>query len=166
LKKDLLQWAGVNRLASALPYVIAEFKNPNPEIAAAAMSSAAKIGGEEAIDALCSVVNLGSAEKINMAINTLAYTAGDVSEPLMKNFDNTSKEGQIAAMQTVAYRKSDKFAEKFISLCSSSDAEISDCAFTNLANVVTSANLPELYKMLGSVDDAKVPSVQMLLLLL
>ncbi|MDO5570501.1 MAG: DUF1080 domain-containing protein [Bacteroidales bacterium] len=160
LKKDLIEWVGVNRLASALPLVVSEFKNTNPEIAAVAMASAAKIGGDEAVEALCSVVNFGTKENVDMAKNTLLYTSGNISDPLMKNFDTSSVEGKVAALQLVAKRKADAYADKFITLCSSSDVEVSKCAAENLAEVVTSKNLPELYKMLGTTAEASVAPVQ------
>ena len=145
-KADVLNWAGDSKVSEALPKVLASF-NEDGETGAAAIRSAALIGGDKAISALIDAL---STDKASLAVDALLRTKGDVSGAVASALkDAEGVRGGFLSM-LAGTRRVKAAADDVIRLCS--DPVASKAASLSLEGVVSEKHIPALAALL---DNAK-----------
>lgn len=161
VQEDLVAWAGRNKLTPALPAILPLLNAQNNELAAKAADAAARIGGQQALEALANMLTSSSDEQIEVAVNALTYTSGNVPEMAMKHFDQADDKGKQAILGLVSSRKADQYADLFFTLCESNGSSaLKQQALAGLSGVVTGRDLPRLFKLLATTEIGSVTPVQ------
>lgn len=144
VKADILNWLGTNHVTSQADAVVAHIADADEDVALAAIGAAGKIGGDAALEAL--VAQLGgtrgeAAEKALLAFN------GKVDNEVLQAL-NGEKQVLLPALRIASTRSMEEAADKVFELLSSSDATISEAAYTALAGVVEPKDFSRLSLLL------------------
>lgn len=156
----LIYWAGNNNIKSALSEIakLAGITNGMPQ--KAATLSLAKMGGEEALLALASLLKSDKEETVALAKNALKTYNGDISYTLASVFEDCNDNGKKAIMDLISTRKMESQYNLVYNQMFKENADVKAAAANTLKDVVTDKNLPDLFTLLEREDAAYTPAIQ------
>ncbi len=156
VKEDILNWFGSNKVASQGDAVIACMNDADAGVAASAIKAAAKIGGDNALNALIAQLNGKNAD---VAAKALLAFNGKVNPAIMQALD-ADKATQIQALGIAGKRHMLEATDKVFDLLASSDAEVSEAAYEALAGVSSKKDFDRLSVLLEKASGKQIPAVQ------
>lgn len=155
---DVIKWFGNRHASSQVTPVIDAIQSDNEELATAGIEAAGRIGGEEALQALISLLDGKFSIPAGKAL--LAFN-GNIQEGIKKAL-NGNAPVQVAALKLCARRSIPEVSEQIFSLLDSSNQEIKDAAYNALPGIVKFADFNRLNSLLGS--SRYVPQLQQALI--
>lgn len=156
VQADILNWYGTNHAAGQIDAVVANFNSACPEVSAAAIKAAGKIGGEKALNAL--VAQLGGERSAQAEAALLAFN-GKVNPGIVAAIDGSAA-AQAAALKIAATRRMTEAAPKVFALLNSGDDAVKSAAYAALPGVVG----PNDFDAVAKLVEAAGPSADKALL--
>lgn len=150
-KTDVVSWLGAVHASGQIEPVVAMFGMADAELAAAAIRTAGRIGGETALTAL--VAQLGKAHSDEASAALLAFNGkvnGGVASALYGDAQT-----QLAALRIAGQRHVSEAYPQVSALLSSADAVVRAAAYEALPGVVDAGNFTDLVKL---VESGSVPA--------
>ena len=166
---DVLNWIGANTVTALSDVVLASIPAVDAESAAsgspiqeqlavAAISSAGKLGGAQAADAL--VAQLGGPETCaKAAYKALLSFNGDI-EPQISEALEAGSQSAVYAMKIASARRMVGLSPEIFALVDSGDGAVREAALKALPGVVTSADTEAIDALLAKADPAETDLLQ------
>ncbi|MBX2925508.1 MAG: DUF1080 domain-containing protein [Chitinophagaceae bacterium] len=152
---EIIRMLGNKNVAAALPVVLSAIQNKDAGVRLSAITAAAQIGGQEALPALLGILKTGSADEIAAAKSALLSMKGsDVVKETGDALNDASPAGKAAIIEVLGARAVSSKAADIIPFASSADPQISNSAKAALKQMVTPANLKQVYPLLLSAGNA------------
>jgi HEAT repeat protein len=154
-KAAVITMLGNNKVEAALPAIMPFLKSKDAPVKLAAITAAGQIGGEKSVPALLGLMKTGNAAEIAAVKSALQTIKGDeVTAQSGSLLANVPPAAQVALIDVLASRKADSRIQDVLPLTGSSDAGVRKAAMGALKDMVTAGNLPALYKLLSSAQNA------------
>ncbi|MEA4935251.1 MAG: DUF1080 domain-containing protein [Paludibacter sp.] len=162
VQEQILYWLGNNKMKRQLPEVLSFINNKDRRLQFAAIHSAEKLGGKEALDALTGLLKVTDKKVLDLTKSALMSMTDDVPSSVVAGYDNFSPEGKLIAMELLAVGHATAQNAFVFRQTRSSDPAIKDAALKALKDVVTDKQLPELFKLLEQeTRPANIQEVQL-----
>lgn len=155
-KTDVISWFGSRHAASQAGTVIAAIASPDTELSLAAIRTAGRIGGQEALEALIAQLDGPHAREASAA---LAAFNGKPNAAFVAALDGTPAT-QANALKLVAQRRITGAADKVFALLESPDAAVRAAAYDALAGVTAPKDFGRLCDLLDKAQEADVKALQ------
>ncbi len=160
MQTALIYWAAENDRKELLPEIIRLSGSSNRMVQKAALQSLTRMGGDDALIALASLLKSSDSETVAIAKRALSSFQGDISYTLASVFEESSNDGKKAILQLIAARKmSDQYNLVYNQLFTE-DATIKQAAAISLKDVVTAENLSDLFTLVEQADHALLAPLQ------
>ncbi|WP_201747901.1 family 16 glycoside hydrolase [Chitinophaga vietnamensis] len=154
-KAAMLAMLGDNKVLSALPAMYVYMKDKDEAVRTAAIAAAGKTGGVAALPELLKAMKTGDQHTIAAVKNALLIMpGGEVTEQAGASLAAMPPAAQAALITVLAARKADTRIQDVLPLTGSKDAAVHDAAMAALPEMATRANLPQLFTLLNSANDA------------
>ena len=113
-KVDILNWLGAQHAEAQISKITPYVANANDDVACAAIAAASKIGGEEALKALCAIVPNDNSDAVDAAlVKGLLSFNGSINDEFVRVMDNNDNARAIAK-QVLAKRRIPAAASKVL----------------------------------------------------
>jgi HEAT repeat protein len=156
----LIYWSGNHNKKTSIPQ-ITRLANPSAGmVQKAAILSLAKLGGEESLIALASLLKSDNDETVALAKNALSTYNGDISYTLASVFEDSDDTGKTAILELIASRKMESQYNLVYNQMFSDNGTVKAAAANSLKDVSTDKNLPDLFTLLEREDAAYIPAIQ------
>lgn len=155
-RTDVVNWLGECHAVWQRATVLAAIDASDPELAAAAIRAAGRLGGEEALEALIGRLNTPLAEE---AAAALASFNGEVDDGLVAALD-ADPVTQANALRLIARRRITRAADRVFALLDAGQEPVRQAALTALAGVTTAADFPRLSDRLDNATESETPQIQ------
>jgi hypothetical protein len=142
---DVVRWLGNNHVSECTPTVIAALQSPDSVLVKAAIESASKIGGNDNLKALISM--LGGNYYQN-AYGALKSFKGNISNEILNALNSDNSNECECALGLASERHIHSAYNKVKELTGSSNGVTQALAYTALKGVSTSENFDELCNMM------------------
>jgi len=161
-KAEIITMLGNKQITAAQPAVLSALKSADPDIKLAAIKASGRIGGEQAIPALLSIMKSGNKTEVDAAKTSLLSLKGNaVVEQSAKALSSMPSYAKASLIEVLAARGADNYTNDIITLAQSNDTLTNKAAFAALKSTATTASLPQLYPLLLSADnETKADAVQ------
>lgn len=156
----LTYWAAANNKEAMLPEMIRLSKSTDKMVQKAAILSLARMGGDEALIALTSLLKSDDTETVALAENALSTFQGEISYPLASVFNDCGDEGKKTILQLIAARKMESQYNLVYNQLFTDNATVKAAAAGALKDVATGENLSDLFTLVEQADEALVPAIQ------
>ncbi len=153
---DVVRLIGESNAVNYTDVVLRTLKKSSGTLRSEAMKAAARLGGEQSLEALTAFLGTPESEEAKAA---LLYFNGDMREAMVQALD--SDDGNVVkdVLQIVSAKAMRNAFDKVIALTSSPDKEISSAAYDALGNVAGTDELSRIYALLdkaGAGDAARL----------
>ncbi|MDR0422721.1 MAG: DUF1080 domain-containing protein [Proteiniphilum sp.] len=156
----LVYWLGNHDQQASVSQIIRLADSPSGMVQKAVTLSLARLGGEEAMTALATLLKSDSEETVALAKNALLAFDGDISPALDSVFEHCGDTGKRAVMELIAGRGMKSRYDLVVRQLSADNATVRSAAAGALKEVVTDSHLPDLFRLLEASDEALIPAVQ------
>lgn len=156
----LVYWSGKHDKKASIPQITAFAGSPVDMVQKAAVLSLAKLGGEEALITLASLLKSDNDETVTLAKEALSTYNGDISYTLASVFEDSGDIGKKAILELVSNRKMKSQYNLVYNQMFSDNKNIKSAAANTLKDVSTDKNLPDLFTLLERADASDVPAIQ------
>lgn len=148
VKEQVLYWLGNTKQKRQLPDVLSFISSKDRKLQIAAIYSAEKLGGKEALDALAGLLKETDQKLLDLTESALMSSSEDVASVVVAGYDNYSQEGKLIALKLLAANRATTHSAFVFRQARSSDPAIHEAALKTLKDVVTEKQLQELFKLL------------------
>ncbi|NLX66140.1 MAG: DUF1080 domain-containing protein [Bacteroidales bacterium] len=155
----LIYWLGNHNKKGSALQVAPLVNSSNSMVQKAATLSLAKLGGEEALIALASLLKSDNNETVTLAKNALSTYSGDISYTLASVFDNCGDAGKTAILGLIAERKMESQYNLVFNQMFNDNETVKSAAANALQDVVTDKNLPDLFTLLERSNTTEIPAI-------
>ncbi|WP_298648778.1 DUF1080 domain-containing protein [uncultured Proteiniphilum sp.] len=156
----LIYWSGNHNKKASIPQMAGLTNSSDNMVQKAATLSLAKLGGEEALIALASLLKSNNDETVTLAKDALSTYNGDISYTLASVFEQSGDAGKKAILELISSRKMESQYNLVYNQMFGNNAAVKSVAANTLKDVVTDKNLPDLFTLLERSDAAHVPAIQ------
>lgn len=156
----LIYWLGEKQPERATSYIAPFINQSNKMVQKAATQSLSKIGSEESLIALASLLKSSDDESVALAKNALMSFDGDISYTLASVFDSSSDTGKKAILELVSNRMMESQYNLVYNQMFSDNVAVKTVAANTLKDVVTNENLDDLFVLLEQSDNDYIPAIQ------
>lgn len=147
----ILKMFGEKAISTALPLALQSLQSSDPGVRLAAITAAARIGGQETSPALLNVLKNGSAAEIAAVQTALLSVKGDKLVPdVSEALATASPAGKAALIEILGERAARGKVREVMSFINSPDIEVSRSARKALKKMVSPAQFAELSSLLLS----------------
>ncbi|HRP55501.1 HEAT repeat domain-containing protein, partial [Agriterribacter sp.] len=151
----ILKMFGDKAMSTALPLALQSLQSSDPGVRLAAITAAAKIGGQETSPALLNILKNGDAVEIEAVQTALLSVKGDKLVPdVSEALATASPAGKAALIEILGERGARGKIKEVLSFVNSSDAIVSKSARQALKKMVSPVQLPQLTSLLLSAKSA------------
>lgn len=148
-QSEIIRMLGNKGVTAALPVVLKAIQSKDADVKLSAIKAAAQIGGTEALPALLGILKTGNTDEIAAAKLALLSMKGDaVTAEVGDALSDASPAGKAAIIDVLGARAVDAKAADVLPLAGSADPQISKSARAALKQMVTPANLAQVYPLL------------------
>lgn len=159
-QEAVLYWLGNTTQEAQLPVILPYMSNKNESLRAAAIHSAAKIGGTDAVKALLNLLKSNDAGTVKLAETALLSTKAEISTGVVSVYNEASEKGKLAALSILSARKASQLSGFVMHQLKNGSAEVNKYSAQVLKNIVAEKDLPALFLLLEEKDNAFVAPVQ------
>jgi len=159
-QEAVLYWLGNTVQDAQLPVIVPYMHNKNESLRAAAIRSAAKIGGVDAVKALLDLLKTDDAATIKLAETALLSSKGEISSGVVSVYNEASEKGKLVALTVLSIRKANQFSGFVMQQMQHGSAEVKKHSAQVLKNIVAEKDLPALFLLLEEKNNAFVPELQ------
>ncbi len=155
-KAAVISMLGNNKAAEAVPVILKALTDKDAGVRLAAIKAAGQAGGVQAIPALLAVMKKGDAKEVAAVQGVLKTIKGDeVAQQAAAAIPAMPAAAQVALIDVVAARKADKQVAPVLALTTSSNESVRTAAINGLQDIVTTENLPAIFRLLSAAENAK-----------
>ncbi|MCE6990475.1 family 16 glycoside hydrolase [Dyadobacter sp. CY323] len=153
VQAEIIYMLGRAESKDALPEILKSLKSKDTKVKMASIWAAGKIGGETVIPSLLAVLKTANAEEVAAVKSSLLTSKGaGLTNQLASALPTLPVSAQPAVIDVLAARGADSKLPAVWALLKSTNPEVKKSAFTALKSLVGSKDLPELYKLLNTVN--------------
>lgn len=152
---DVVSWLGNNHVASQTDAVIAAMKSDYKPLQYAAIAAASKIGGNDALAAIASMLG-ADAETSAVAQKALLSFNGNITDGVLSALDSSDSNVVAQALQLAAARHIYAAYPKTVNYIENGNSAVNGVALKSLKGVVRPENFEFVCKLF---EDAKDPEV-------
>lgn len=156
----LIYWLGNHNIKASIPQIARLAGSSGSMVQKAATLSLARLGGEEALIALASLLKSSNDETVTLAKDALSAYNGDISYTLASVFEDSGDTGKKAILELIANRKMENQYNLVYNQMFSSNTTVKTAAANTLRDVSTDKNLSDLFTLLEREDVTYVPAIQ------
>ena len=156
----IINWMGNKKIDKAVPEISKFTHSDNPYLKAAAISSLAKIGNEDALLKLVGLLKSDKIETIALAKEALTTYQGDMSYTLASVFNDSSNEGKIAILQLIASRRMESQYNMVYNQLFTDNSAVKAEAANTLQYISKEDNLKDLFILIEKPETDFVPALQ------
>jgi len=160
-RADIIAMLGRQADARSLPFIRASLTATEPEVILAAATALAHMDRANATPDLLGVLKTASGDT---AVGIAAILSSTIDErhldPLVAMLDTLDPKAKAAAIGIVGARGGRRFAGRILPLTLDANVEIRTAAFAALSGVVTTSDLPTLFKMLDGAEAEVIAPAQ------
>lgn len=154
---DVVRWIGNYNATNYTDVVLKKLKKSSGTLLSESIITAAKLGGEQSLEALIALLGTPNAEE---AKNALYFFNGDLREAMVQALNSDDKKVVTNALQVVSKRGIRNAFDKVLALTSSDDKDISAAALEALGHVAGPDELDRLFAMLDKADEESAAKLQ------
>lgn len=154
---DVVRWIGNYNATNYTDVVLKKLKKSSGTLLSESIITAAKLGGEQSLEALIALLGTQNAEE---AKNALYFFNGDLREAMVQALNSDDKKVVTNALQVVSKRGIRNAFDKVLALTSSDDKDISAAALEALGHVAGPDELDRLFAMLDKADEESAAKLQ------
>lgn len=154
---DVVRWIGNYNATNYTDVVLKKLKKSSGTLLSESIITAAKLGGEQSLEALIALLGTPNAEE---AKNALYFFNGDLREAMVQALNSDDKKVVTNALQVVSKRGIRNAFDKVLALTSSDDKDISAAALEALGHVAGTDELDRLFAMLDKADEESAAKLQ------
>jgi len=154
---EVLKWYGDHRVSEGVSDIVKIIDRGKGVELSAAMTAAARIGDEAAVEALVARLGKKDAEEAKAA---LLVFDGDISECLVKALSSKNKKVVLNVLPIASARKVKGCYDIVIKYAMSDDKQLSEAALAALGGMAGPENYADLCRMIEEADDNHVPVLQ------
>ncbi|MGY0041256.1 HEAT repeat domain-containing protein [Pedobacter sp. NJ-S-72] len=153
---------GNNGAKEALPAILKLLNSRDQAVKYAAINAAANIGQSQVLNELLQVMSKGDAETAGVVSGAIQRMKGDgIPAGLAQAIPKSNPALQVALVNLLAARAANDQLVIVSDLLKSKNQKVRQSAFASLKQLVTSANLPQLFTLLSATSDqADLSAVQ------
>lgn len=153
-KISILDMLAFSDIKSALPAVLKLVKETNPELKAAAINAAVKLGEEAVIGDLLKQMNTGDTTDIAVISNGILRMKGEgVTPKVAAAIPGAKPAMQVALINILASRAASAQIDIAYDALNSTDAGVRQAAFRSLKYLATADNKERLFDLLNAATD-------------
>jgi HEAT repeat protein len=150
----ILKMFGDKAMSTALPLALQSLQSSDPGVRLAAITAAAKIGGQETLPALLNVLKNGNAAEIAAVQTALLSVKGDKLVPdVSEAIGTASPAGKAALIEILGERAARGKVKEVLTFVNDPDPAVRQSARTALKNIVSPVHLPQLIELLLSAKN-------------
>ncbi|WP_152269859.1 family 16 glycoside hydrolase [Agriterribacter humi] len=151
----ILKMFGDKAMSTALPLALQSLQSSDADVRLAAITAAAKIGGQETLPALLNVLKNGNAAEIAAVQTALLSVKGDKLIPdVSEALETASPAGKAALIEILGERAARGKVKDVMPFVNSSDTIVSKAAREALKKMVSPVQAPQLSSLLLSAKTA------------
>jgi len=152
VKAEIITFFGTTNNKAALPLVFDALKDKNPEVTAAAIAAAGKLGQEQAI---APIVNAMKSETEPAVIDAgksalLTINSAKIADEASNGITGASTPATVALIDVLAQKRATASKEQIFQLAASNDSPVAAAAKNALASVVTEQDIPRIARILDN----------------
>lgn len=156
---DVMRWLGNNHCQAQLPLIISAIGSKDEALKIAAIESASKIGGDNALQAI--LPELGAPGAVGeAAAKSLLTFNGNISQGVMSSLASSDPAVLKAALALASARHINAAFPTVVSLTKSTDAAVAEAACKALDGVAAAKNFNEVCQLMNTSTGAKTPLLQ------
>ncbi|ALL05334.1 hypothetical protein AQ505_07425 [Pedobacter sp. PACM 27299] len=160
VQAEMVTMLGDGQASTALPAVLKLINHKNQDLKFAAIEAAAKIGGIEAFHDLLKTMDKGDDATVQKVADVMLRMKGPgLTENIAKTLPVMKPNVQVALIQVLAARSAHEQINSVYVLQKSKNPAVRKAAFAALANLVTKADLPELFALLNQKETTEEESL-------
>lgn len=156
----LIYWLGKNNISGSASLLTPLTGTKNKMALNAVTQSLAKIGGEDALFALTSLLKSSDEETVTLAKNALMSYDGDISNTIASVFNSIDDFGKKAVLELISNRMVESQYDLVYNQMLSNNKVVKAVAANTLKNVVTDKNLNDLFTLLEQSETENASSIQ------
>lgn len=160
LQTALIYWLGNHNQKASVSEIARLANSSNSMVQKAATLSLAKLGGEQALIALASLLKNDNSETVTLAKDALSTYNGDISYTLASVFDNSGDTGKTAILELISNRKMESQYNLVYNQMFGDNETVKSAAAIALKDVSTDKNLSDLFTLLERSSAKDVPAIQ------
>jgi len=155
LKSEIITFFGVTGNKSAMPLVSGALKDTNPEVVAASLTAAGKLGGEQAVSPIIETMKTGTQPSVVTAGKNalLAIKSDNLLNEIANAVPQATSPAKTAFLDILASRRAVPQAETVFAQTTSTDADVRSAACKALPAVVTEKNIPQIAQLLNTASN-------------
>lgn len=159
---EIISMLGNSDAKEALPAILKLLKSKNQQLRFAAIDASAKLGQEQVLDNLLTMMSKGDTADRKAVSNAILRMKGDAITARVAAFIPKAKpEVQVALVNVLASRAANSQLSTIYGLLNSKNAEVRQAAFSALKRTVNSDNLPQLFVLLNeNTEQAELIKIQ------
>jgi len=160
-KADIVRMFGENNVKVALPAVLKLFNNKNEQVKLTAIKAAGNIGDVQVLDDLLKLMRKGDTTEVTAATNAILRMKGPgVNEKVAAAIPKMKSNAQIALINILAARAAHAQLNTVYDQLKNKDPQVKQAAYAALGKMVTSDDLPQLFKLLNESSADEETAVQ------
>jgi len=163
LKAEIITFFGATDNKTALPFVLDALNDKDPNVVAAAITTAGKLGQEQVIVPIITALKNGTEPAvIDVGKNALlTIKSATIADEVAKGFNGASVPATAALIDILAQKKATVYADPVFQLAASANPQIAAAAYQALASVATEKDLPRIARLLDATSDKdKIAALQ------
>ena len=154
IKAEIVTMLGNNGAKEALPVILKLLNSRDQPVKYAAINAAANIGQSQVLNELLQVMSKGDAETAEVVSGAIQRMKGDgIPAGLAQSIPKSNPALQVALINLLASRAANDQLVTVSDLLKSKNQKVRQAAFASLKELVTSANLPQLFTLLSATSD-------------
>jgi HEAT repeat protein len=154
IKAEIVTMLGDNGAKEALPAILKLLNSRDQSVKYAAINAAANIGQSQVLNELLQVMSKGDAETAGVVSGAVQRMKGDgIPAGLAQSIPKSNPALQIALIDLLASRAANDQLVTVSGLLKSKNLKVRQAAFASLKQLVTSADLPQLFTLLSTTSD-------------
>ena len=145
LKAKIITFFGVTENKKALPFVLKALKDKNPEVVAASITTAGRLGQEQAITPIIGAMKKGTQPIVDAGKSTLLFIKSTrIADEAAKGISGASDIATVALINVIAQKRATNHADLMFKLSSSNNPRVATAASEALKDVITEKDLGKL----------------------
>ena len=154
LKTEIITFFGVTDDKDALSFVLGSLKDQNPEVVAASITTAGKLGQEQAIVPIVAAMKNGTPAVANAGKNALlTINSAKIADEAANGITGASVPATVALIDVLAQKKATAYEDQIFQLAVSDNPQVVNAAYKALASVVTEKDVPRIARLLDTASN-------------
>ena len=154
VRAEIITFFGNNGTKNALPFVLsAGLKDKNPKVVAASITTAGKLGREQAIVPIIAAMKNGTQPVVDAGKNTLlTLKNSNLLNEIANAVPQAASAAKVAFLEILALRQAAPQSGTILEQTSSTDANVRLAACKALASVATEKDIPRIAQLLNTAS--------------